>query len=66
MNSNERAFIPTPCPECGGRRKLVRCDPHMNLQASAFRIVPLQALACLNCGYTTLYADSEQLGKKLT
>jgi hypothetical protein len=64
MNSKEQAYIPSPCPECGGRRVVVRCDPRMNLQASAFRIIPLQALACLNCGYTSLYADVEKLRKR--
>lgn len=64
MTDNPRPFIPEPCPECNGRRVAVECDPRMNLQLSAFIGTRLQALACLDCGYVSFYADREKLRKK--
>ena len=73
MNEQTQRPTPKPCPECGGERiftkynkqylnreiKLVQ--PHsayglfLDMNSSA-----IDALTCLSCGYTTLYATQPE------
>ena len=63
---NETRFPPlTPCPECGGERVIAPCSEGVNLVLTLFSTVPLQALTCMVCGHTTLYATEPQKLKKL-
>lgn len=57
---------PRPCPECGGRRIAVRSDndvdafyvekPIPNKSKVQMEFFSVRALACTQCGLTTLYA----------
>jgi predicted nucleic-acid-binding Zn-ribbon protein len=46
-----------PCPACGGMRSFVENAVDLRNMSGH-----LNALFCLNCGYTTLYADQSALG----
>ena len=48
-----------PCPECGGERVKGDVSGHMTItprgKAFVFNSVGLEALVCVECGYTSLY-----------
>ena len=50
-----------PCPQCGGQRVGMGCASEMYLmRETKFGSYPLsevQAIVCLTCGLTTLYAE---------
>ncbi|HLI91762.1 MAG TPA: hypothetical protein VKV37_23950 [Ktedonobacteraceae bacterium] len=55
----------TPCPECGGQRVLVQCDPRMAIRTGVLSFTRLHALTCIECGYTRLYANRPDRLKKV-
>ncbi|MBV9689126.1 MAG: hypothetical protein JO202_05375 [Ktedonobacteraceae bacterium] len=59
---------PKPCPECGGERVEAHCTYQLvqvNIPTEKLRRYslpnlghsPVSALVCVNCGYTTFYAQ---------
>ncbi len=60
MNSLPPASRIPPCPACGGQRAGMPCDADMGIAryfgGGIQKISSLQALVCLTCGHTTLYA----------
>jgi len=45
------------CPECGGKRVEVPVNRYMNINTGMFSPIALTAWTCLECGYTSLYAQ---------
>ncbi len=67
MNAQMQRPTPKPCPECGGERTFVKYNkqyPNTEIKLvqphSAYGLLmntsTIDALTCLTCGYTTLYA----------
>lgn len=66
MKPETRSYAPIPCPECGGQRVVVACDPRMGLEVTMLSYVHLVAHVCVVCGYATLYAEKpEKLNRLL-
>lgn len=62
LNKSLEETHPTSCPDCGGERRWVEVKPGMYLtNPQSKKIFPsssivVDAIVCLNCGYTTFYA----------
>jgi rubredoxin len=65
MKPETRLYAPSPCPECGGQRVVVACDPRMGLEVTMLSYVHLVAHVCNVCGYTTFYAEKPEKFQKL-
>jgi len=66
MNDTAQPYNTTPCPECGSQRVWSPIGPQTYLMPKLFSYIRLQALVCINCGHTTLYAEEpERLRQKL-
>ena len=65
MDNGTRLPPLTPCPECGGERVIAPCSEEACLVLTLFSTVSLQAVTCIECGHTTLYATEPQKLKKL-
>ena len=64
MNKGAQRVDAKPCPECGGHRVLIPCDPRMEVKIGAFSYLHMSALACVECGYTSLYVNEPHKLKK--
>lgn len=56
MSEKNMPYVPPPCPDCGGKRVMSECGPRMHIRITLFSSTSLQALVCVDCGYTKLYA----------
>ncbi len=63
MNAQMQRPTPKPCPECGGERvftKYTKQYPNVEIKLTQpglfMNTSTIDALTCLTCGYTTLYA----------
>ena len=65
MKPETRLYAPLPCPECGGQRVVVACDPRMGLEVTMLSSVHLWAHVCVICGHSTFYAEQPEKFQKL-
>lgn len=65
MKPETRLYAPSPCPECGGQRVMVACDPRMGLEVTMLSTVHFFAQVCTLCGHSTLYVENPEQFRKL-